>query len=84
MVIFTIIYGGDEGALEALLVNSQVFLCVALPVSMVPLVWFTSSRKIMGERFANRRAVAALGWLATAALTVLNLRLIVEIVGSLA
>ena len=84
VVVFTIIYGGDEGALEALLVNSQVFLCVALPVSMVPLVWFTSSRKIMGERFANRRAVAALGWLATAALTVLNLRLIVEIVGSLA
>jgi NRAMP (natural resistance-associated macrophage protein) metal ion transporters len=81
VVICTIIYGGDEAALDALLVNSQVFLCIALPVSMVPLVWFTSSKKIMGERFANARIVSVLGWVSTAVLTVLNLRLIGEIVG---
>lgn len=84
VVICTIIYGGDEAALDALLVNSQVFLCIALPVSMVPLVWFTSSKKIMGERFANARWVSVLGWFFTVVLTVLNFRLIGEIIGVIA
>ena len=84
VVICTIIYGGDEAALDALLVNSQVFLCIALPVSMVPLVWFTSSKKIMGERFANARWVSVLGWFSTVVLTVLNFRLIGEIIGVIA
>ncbi|MDN6427175.1 Nramp family divalent metal transporter, partial [Acidipropionibacterium jensenii] len=75
VVICTIIFGGEEAALDNLLVYSQVFLCIALPISMVPLVWFTSSKKIMGE-FANRKWAVILGWLATAVLTVLNIQLI--------
>lgn len=82
VVICTLIFGGKEGALDALLIDSQVFLCVALPVSMIPLVWFTSSKRIMGE-FANRRWVVVVGWLATGVLTVLNLQLIWQTVGGL-
>ena len=37
------------------LVISQVVLSIALPIPMIALLHFTSSRRIMGE-FANRRA----------------------------
>lgn len=76
VVIFTIAFKGSEVALEQLLVYSQVFLCVALPVSMIPLVWFTSSKKIMGDRFVNKPWVTILGWASTTILTVLNFQLI--------
>ncbi len=82
VVICAIIFGGQEEALDNLLVDSQVFLCIALPISMIPLVWFTSSRRIMGE-FANRRWVGVLGWLATGVLTVLNIQLIWQTVSGL-
>jgi manganese transport protein len=72
----TIIFGGNEHVLDDLMVNTQVFLSVALPISMVPLVWFTSSKRIMGERFANAKWVSILGWTATAVLTVLNVQLV--------
>ena len=80
VVICTIVFNGSEIALEQVLVYSQVFLCVALPVSMVPLVWLTSSRAVMGERFANKRWVSVLGWVSAAVLTVLNLQLIGSLV----
>lgn len=78
VITCTIIFGGDEAALDRLLIDTQVFLCIALPVSMIPLVRFTSSRKIMGE-FANRRWVSVLGWTATVVLTVLNLQLVWQV-----
>lgn len=72
----TIIYGGQEAALDDLMVYSQVFLSIALPISMVPLVVYTSSKKIMGQRFVNPFWVTALGWICTIGLTVLNIQLI--------
>ncbi|MGV7881385.1 divalent metal cation transporter, partial [Mycobacterium kansasii] len=50
VIIVTILYGGSEQALDRLLVNSQVFLSIALPFSMIPLTIFTSSKRIMGTR----------------------------------
>ncbi|MCI1747601.1 MAG: Nramp family divalent metal transporter [Acidipropionibacterium sp.] len=82
VVICTILFGGEEGALDNLIVYSQVFLCVALPISMIPLVWFTSSRKIMGE-FANKPWMVVLGWLSTGVLTILNIQLIWQTVSAL-
>lgn len=82
VVAATIIFGGDEHMLDQLMIYSQVFLCVALPISMFPLVYFTSSKKLMGE-FANPKWVVWLGWTATGVLTVLNVQLIVQIVGDL-
>lgn len=80
VIICTIAFNGSETSLEQVLIYSQVFLCVALPISMVPLVWFTSSKKVMGERFVNKPWVAALGWICTISLTVLNVQLLWSIV----
>lgn len=80
VIVCTIVFNGSEMALEQVLVYSQVFLCIALPISMAPLVWFTSSKKLMGERFANKPWIAILGWASTALLTVLNLQLIWSLV----
>ena len=80
VIVCTIVFNGSEMALEQVLVYSQVFLCIALPISMAPLVWFTSSKKLMGECFANKPGIASLGWASTALLTVLNLQLIWSLV----
>ncbi len=80
VIVCTIVFNGSEMALEQVLVYSQVFLCIALPISMAPLVWFTSSKKLMGECFANKPWIAILGWASTALLTVLNLQLIWSLV----
>jgi manganese transport protein len=45
---------------------------------MIPLVYFTSSEKIMGKRFKNNKLVAGLGWGCTIILTLLNIELIIE------
>ncbi|MSS83256.1 divalent metal cation transporter [Actinomycetaceae bacterium WB03_NA08] len=79
----TIIFGGDEHALDQLLIYSQVFLCLALPFCMIPLVWFTSSRKMMGKEFANPRWATVLGWLSAVVLTILNVWLIIQIVSEI-
>ncbi|MFU7536885.1 Nramp family divalent metal transporter [Enterococcus casseliflavus] len=82
VLLCTIYFGGNEQALDDLLIYSQVFLSIALPVSMIPLVLFTSSKKIMGERFKNPLWVSTLGWICALALTVLNVRLIIETLGN--
>lgn len=78
VVAFTLIYGGSEGKLDDLMVQSQVFLSIALPFTMAPLIYFTSSKKIMGEEFANPKWIATLGWIAFAVLTYLNIQLVVQ------
>ncbi len=78
VLIAAIYYHGREGGLDSLMIQSQVFLSIALPVSMIPLVYFTSSEKIMGKRFRNNKVIAALGWIAAIALTILNIKLIVD------
>lgn len=83
VLICAFVWGDNEGTLDQVLVYSQVFLCVALPISMIPLVYFTSSKKIMGEKYANPRWLAVLGWFVTAVLTVLNLQLMVQDIAAL-
>ena len=82
VIAFTLIYGGAEDKLDQLLVYSQVFLSVALPFAMAPLILFTSSKKIMGE-FANPKWMTILGWLVFIGLTGLNIQLIVQIMGQM-
>ncbi|MCH4160380.1 Nramp family divalent metal transporter [Bifidobacterium sp.] len=83
VLICTILFGGKESSLDSLLVYSQVFLCIALPISMVPLVWFTSSKKIMGKEYANSWWMATIAWLVVIILTGLNLQLVIQDVGQL-
>ncbi|MGQ4559653.1 Nramp family divalent metal transporter [Levilactobacillus hammesii] len=83
VIVCTIIYGGNEAALDNLLVNSQVFLSIALPFSMIPLTVFTSSKKIMGEEYVNKRWVTVLAWTCTIVLTLLNIQIVWESINSL-
>lgn len=53
------------------LVVSQVVLSMGIPFAVVPLVWLTSSRAVMGE-YVNRRATTALAVLAALAIIALN------------
>ncbi|MCR3755743.1 MAG: Mn(2(+))/Fe(2(+)): H(+) symporter MntH [Sodalis sp. Psp] len=79
-VVACVYLWGDKGdVVEKLLVYTQVFLSIALPISMVPLLYLTSSKKLMGK-FVNCRPFIVLGWLATAVLVVLNIQLIIETV----
>jgi manganese transport protein len=77
VIIFAIYYHGNEAKIENLLTFSQVFLSIALPFAIVPLVIFTSSQTIMGE-FANRMWVKYAAWIATVVLVVLNIYLILQ------
>lgn len=81
VVAFTLIYGGNEGKLDQLLVYSQVFLSVALPFAMAPLIIFTSSKKKMGADFANPKWMTILAWVVFAVLTILNIQLIGKTIG---
>ncbi|MEX0380120.1 Nramp family divalent metal transporter [Leuconostoc sp. MS02] len=76
---FTLYYGGQESELDKLLLNSQVFLSIALPFAMAPLILFTSSKKIMGE-FVNPKWMIVLGWLTFIVLTGLNIKLIFDMI----
>lgn len=75
VIICVILYGGQESAVEDLLLYTQVFLSIALPVSIIPLTIYTSDKKIMGN-FANAKWVKYLAWIIAIVLTVLNLFLI--------
>ncbi len=78
VLIIALLYGSQESVLDQLIVYSQVFLSLALPFSIFPLVYFTSNRKIMGD-FVNSKWNSILGYLVAVILTVLNLKLIVDL-----
>lgn len=61
-----------------ILVLSQVSLSFQLPFAMIPLVLFTSSRRIMGE-FANTPLTRTLAWITTLIILGLNLVLLYQI-----
>ncbi|SFC17384.1 manganese transport protein [Streptococcus equinus] len=78
VLIIALLYGSQESVLDQLIVYSQVFLSLALPFSIFPLVYFTSNHKIMGD-FVNSKWNTILGYLVAVILTVLNLKLIVDL-----
>jgi manganese transport protein len=57
------------------LVLSQVFLSFGIPFALVPLLFFTSNRKLMGE-LVNRRLVVLAAGLVTALIIGLNVYLL--------
>jgi manganese transport protein len=65
---------GDAGTAK-LLVFSQVVLSLQLPFAIVPLIRFTSSRKIMGDA-ANHRVAVAVALVIVSLIIVLNALLI--------
>lgn len=55
-----------------LMIDSQIFLSLALPFSIIPLLMITNNKRIMGE-FANRLWIKVIGWVSTIVLVYLNL-----------
>lgn len=67
---------GEHGA-ERLLIGSQVVLSLQLGFAVVPLIMFTSDRRMMGE-FVNRRWVAFVGFALAAGIIAVNLWLVIQ------
>ena len=82
VILCIYIWGDKENIVENLLIYTQVFLSIALPISMIPLILVTSNKKIMKE-FVNCKLTIILGWIATISLIILNLQLIYEVISSL-
>ena len=60
-----------------LLVYSQVVLSLLIPLPLIPLIYYTSHRKFMGE-FVNRRSITALAVVVAATIVGLNAVLLVS------
>ena len=82
VIICIYLWGDREDVVESLLIYTQVFLSIALPFSMIPLLLMTSSKKIMGV-FVNSQLTIILATVSTVALVILNLQLIREVAGML-
>ncbi|MDO7803570.1 Nramp family divalent metal transporter [Lactiplantibacillus pentosus] len=80
VLAFAIYYHGNEAKIEDLLTMSQVFLSIALPFAMIPLVMFTSNRQLMGN-FTNHAWVKWTAWVVTVILIILNIYLILQTLG---
>ncbi|MCI0735289.1 MAG: Nramp family divalent metal transporter [Beijerinckiaceae bacterium] len=72
----TILIGGAS-ATNGLLVLSQVVLSLTLPFAVVPLVWFTASRTLMGKLVAPRTTSLVAAMIA-AAIIALNAKLVFD------
>jgi len=75
VVIVTWLYG--ERGTGQLLVFSQVVLSMQLPFAVIPLVWFVSDRRKMGDLVISRK-VAATAWVIAAVIVVLNVKLLYD------
>ena len=77
VIIVAILYGDQEKTLDQLLVYSQVFLSLALPFSIFPLIYYTSKKSLMGKH-VNAKWNTFLGYAIALVLTILNLKLIID------
>ena len=77
-VIVTVIYG--ESGTAKLLVISQVILSLQLSFAVIPLILFTSNRRLMGE-FVNSRGTKILAWLVASAIVILNVKFLLDFCG---
>jgi len=73
---FTILHYGDD-ALGGLLVLSQVVLSLQLGFAVIPLIHFTSDKKLMKD-FAIKTWVKVLAWGSAALIIALNVKLVIE------
>ena len=78
VIIVAVLFGHQEKTLDQLLVYSQVFLSIALPFSIFPLIYLTSKKSVMGE-FTNAKWNTILGYLVSIILTILNIKLLFDI-----
>jgi manganese transport protein len=77
-VVVALLYG-DKGTMN-LLILSQVILSMQLPFAVVPLVKFTSDRKLMGD-FTNGPWLKIAAWSVSTIIIGLNLKLLSDFAG---
>ncbi|HVV69254.1 MAG TPA: Nramp family divalent metal transporter [Gammaproteobacteria bacterium] len=77
--LFVLIYFGERSTMQ-LLVGSQVFLSLQLPLAMVSLLRLTSDKRRMGL-LVNSRWMRWLGWLGAIIIILANVVLIIEMMG---
>lgn len=75
VIAFAVAFKGNEAKIEELLTFSQVFLSIALPFSIFPLIKYSSDQGLMGE-FKNNKFIKYLGYFIAVILTILNIWLI--------
>ena len=68
---------GDRRDPDGALVISQVVLSFGIPFALVPLIWLTRRRDVMGE-LVNRRATTVVASLVAAAIIALNIFLLYQ------
>ena len=73
VVVITVLYG--EKGTGQLLIFSQVVLSMHLPFAVIPLVWFVSDRRKMGQ-LALPPVAAAFCWILAAVILILNANLL--------
>ena len=78
--IVVTVFWGERGTAN-LLVLSQVILSMQLSFAVIPLVMFTSDRKLMGE-FVNASWLKIISWLAALVIAALNAWLLIQILHS--
>lgn len=76
-VICVMLYG--ESGMAKLLIFSQVVLSFQLGFAVIPLVIFTSDRKLMGE-FANSSWINILAWMSAALIISLNIKYLFDFI----
>ncbi|MFN6540846.1 MAG: Nramp family divalent metal transporter [Nostoc sp. EkiNYC01] len=74
--LITIIIFGERST-SSLIVLSQVILSLQLPFAVIPLVMFTSNRRLMGE-FVNPLWLKSLAWLVAIIIVGLNVWLLLQ------
>lgn len=72
------IYRSNPTQIEELLIFTQVFLSIALPLSVVPLIIATNNKEIMGAQFINPKWMSVVAWILTIILCLLNVFLIYQ------
>lgn len=75
-----IMVAGTSGKTNDLLILTQVVLSMQLPFAIFPLVLFTSDKKKMGE-FASPIWLQAVAYLVCTAITLLNVKLLLDTLG---
>ncbi|MEH2196017.1 MAG: Nramp family divalent metal transporter [Nostoc sp.] len=76
--LITIIIFGEHST-SSLIVFSQVILSLQLPFAVIPLVMFTSNRRLMGE-FVNPLWLKSLAWLVAIVIVSLNVWLLLQMI----
>ncbi|ADY52537.1 Mn2+/Fe2+ transporter, NRAMP family [Pseudopedobacter saltans DSM 12145] len=76
---FTILHYGED-SLGGLLILSQVVLSLQLAFAIIPLIYFTSSKREMGK-FVIKTWVKVLAWIAAITIIILNIKLVIDEIG---